>query len=206
MKRLHPFFIAAAGSAAVFGPLPAAAHDGHATASLLAGLTHPWLGWDHLLAMLAVGLWARQRTPAVRAGAAPITTGALPLVFALAVAAGLATVQQGLALPAIEALVRTSLLALGALLLTGQALRTPLAVGILVLLGLFHGQAHGLALPATSAVWQFGVGLVFATLALHGLGLLAAAGLQRWRQAWLLRLAGAGVATAGMGALMTLAA
>jgi len=198
MKRSQLLTVVVAGVSGALWALPAVAHDGHATTSFLAGFMHPWLGWDHLLAMLAVGLWACQRHGAG-------LPRAMPMVFAIAVALGLAATRFGLVLPAVEPLVSLSLLVLGSLLLACRALSGPVAAGLLAVSGLLHGQAHGLELPAAMGVLQFGLGLVLATLALHTLGVLAAMGVQHLRRQWLLQVAGAGVAVSGLSALIALA-
>lgn len=163
----------------------AGAHVLNADDGLFAGLAHPFLGIDHLLAMLAVGFWAAQT-----GGRA---LWAVPLTFMTTLAAGAWLGVSGVPLPAVEAGIAASVLALG--LLVAFAIRLPLAVGMALtsVFALFHGHAHGTELPAMVAPLSYGAGFLLATAALHGSGLLAALALNERR----LRLAGACVALAG---------
>lgn len=143
---------------------PAFAHPGHDLhgAGFVAGLTHPMLGLDHLLAMLIVGVWAAQLGGKARA--------LVPLSFmaVMAIGAGLAT--YGLAPPQIEAGIAVSLLLLG--LLAMAALRVPLAPAMLLVgvFALFHGAAHGLELPTLAHPGLFALGFLMSTAALHAIG------------------------------------
>ena len=87
----------------------------------------------------------------------------------------------------------------------GGVLTGMLAVALASLLGLVHGYAHGLEWSAQTGLTAFAGGLVLATLALHGLGLLAAAAMIRLRLEGLLRLVGGGVAVSGLAGLLALA-
>lgn len=163
----------------------AGAHVLNADDGLLAGLAHPFLGIDHVLAMLAVGFWAAQT-----GGRA---LWAVPLTFMTALAAGAWLGVSGFPLPAVETGIAASVLALG--LLVAFAIRLPLAAGMALtsVFALFHGHAHGTELPAMVAPLTYGAGFLLATATLHGSGLLAALALNERR----LRLAGACVALAG---------
>jgi len=133
---------------------PAQAHTG-AMASFAAGLAHPLLGLDHLLAMLAVGLWAGRIGGHAR--------WMVPLAFVAAMALG--TV---LPLPLAEPGILASVFILG--LLAFWAPRLPLwaPAAIVAVFALAHGQVHGGELPGIVAA----AGFLLATAALHGLGLL----------------------------------
>lgn len=174
------------------------AHPGHADSGFVAGFAHPWAGWDHLLAMLAVGLWAVQ-------GGASRSMLALPAAFAAAVAAGLALGWAGIGWAGNEAGILASLLVLGGLLLTRARPALPLAVAGVALGGLLHGLAHGLESPAAAGAPGFALGLLTATLLLHGLGMGLAALLLRWHRPDWLRLAGGAVGLSGLGGLIALA-
>jgi urease accessory protein len=112
--------LAAAAAAVILGAGPAFAHlDPGAHGSFMAGVSHPLLGWDHVLAMVAVGLWA-----AMIGGRAVL---AVPLAFVGAMALGFALALAGAPLPIVEPVVLASVVALG--LLVAAAVRLPVAPG-----------------------------------------------------------------------------
>lgn len=183
--RLKKLFAAAA---LLLSPALAFAHPGHGDNGLMAGISHPLLGLDHLLAMLAVGLWAAQQKGAAR--------WALPCTFVGTMLVGGLLGFEGLALPALESGIAASVLALG--LAVALAVRPPLllAVTATALFALFHGVAHGLELPEMSSPWAYAAGFVAATAALHAAG-YAVVRLLPQAAAPLVRVAGAGSALAG---------
>jgi urease accessory protein len=143
-------------------PTAALAHPGHG-AGFVAGLQHPVTGTDHLLAMLAIGLWA--------AGLGGKAVWALPLTFLAALAAGGAGGHMaGMALPWVEQGILGSLVVLGAI--TALAWRLPLtwALGMAALFGALHGLAHGAESP--TGFLPYAAGFVLASALLHGAGLL----------------------------------
>jgi urease accessory protein len=134
-----------------------------AAAGLVAGLLHPVSGLDHVLAMVAVGLWGAQLgAPAV--WALPI---AFPLVMALGGALGLA----GVGLPFVEVGIALSAVVLGVLVLREARPRPGVAALVVGAFALFHGNAHGTELPEGASAALYSVGFVVATGALHGLGI-----------------------------------
>lgn len=167
----------------------AQAHPGHG-AGYLAGLGHPFLGLDHVLAMIAVGVWAAQL------GGRALWMVPLSFVAVMALAGGLGI--AGVALPMADNGVAASVLLLG--LLVAFAVRLPFALGcgMAGLFAVFHGYVHGAEMPHAGIAWQYGLGFVSATVALHGLGLLLGRGLER-HGAW---LRAAGALTAASGAWM----
>ncbi|HLA29759.1 MAG TPA: HupE/UreJ family protein [Pseudomonas sp.] len=164
------------------------AHAGHDHAGVLAGLVHPLLGLDHLLAMLAVGLWAAQQSGAAR--------WALPLSFVASLLLGGLLGFNGVQLALVESGIAASLLALG--LLVAVAVRLPLALslGLTALFALSHGLAHALELPLQASPWGYSAGFVLASAALHASG-YALVRLLPAAAAPLLRLAGAATALSG---------
>lgn len=147
----------------LLAPLPVLAHPGHDDGSgFLSGLSHPVFGPDHLLAMVAVGLWA-----ALAGGRA---VWAYPAAFVAAMLAGGLMGAGGAELPVVEPMILASVIIVGAA--AGLALRVPLAlsVPVLALFGLAHGYAHGLEGPGGA---EYALGFVVATLALHGVGMAA---------------------------------
>ena len=165
----------------------AAAHvPGSLGGGLGAGFAHPLGGLDHLLAMLAVGLWAAQ------AGGRALW--ALPAAFLVVMAAAAAVGADGLlgTVPW-ETGIAASVLVLGALAALRVSLPTVVSVLIVGPLAALHGHAHGLELAAGSAL-TFGAGFLAATALLHGLGILLG------------RLPAAGAARAGGGAIAVVGA
>lgn len=145
---------------------PAFAHPGHdaATAGFAAGLLHPLLGLDHLLAMLVVGIWAAQLGGRARA--------LVPASFVALMALGGLAAMNGYAPPRIEAGIAASLLVLGLLVTLRGRLPVAAAMALTAAFALFHGAAHGLELPRLAAPGAYAFGFGLATAALHGAGLL----------------------------------
>ena len=170
-------------------PAIAFAHPGHGDNGLIAGISHPLGGLDHLLAMLAVGLWAAQQQGAAR--------WALPCTFVGTLLMGGLLGFEGLNLPALESGIAASVLALG--LAVALAVRPPLSVAVAAtaLFALFHGVAHGLELPDMSSPWAYAAGFVVATAALHAAG-YAVVRVLPLAAAPLVRLAGAASAATGV--------
>ncbi|MFT2097143.1 HupE/UreJ family protein [Marinomonas sp. 2405UD66-6] len=155
------------GLAALFAALPtlALAHAGHEhSSSFMTGFMHPIGGLDHLLAMLAVGIWAASL------GGRALFTVPLAFVGAMLVGGGMAV--AGIQVPFIEQGILLSVILMGALLVGST--RFPTAVCALVAgsFALFHGAAHGLEMPlnANGALYAFGFASATALLHLIGLG------------------------------------
>ncbi|MEC5290327.1 HupE/UreJ family protein [Aurantimonas sp. C2-6-R+9] len=169
---------------------PAFAHINPAEhGSLLTGFVHPLLGWDHVLVMVAVGIWA-----AMIGGRA---LWAVPLAFVTVMSAGFALAVAGIALPFVEPVVLASVVALGLLIAMAVKLPDSLAATIVGAFALFHGAAHGAELGASGAA-VFGLGFAMATALLHGGGLLLGNALVRTANPILLRAIGALSAGAGL--------
>ncbi len=132
------------------------------------GFLHPLYGWDHLLAMLAVGIWAaQQRGRAV---------WLLPTMFVLTMLIGGLAGAAGVRLPGVEVGIIGSVLALFTLIGKRVHCRPRLALGLIALFGFCHGLAHGEEMPVSASLLTFAGGFVLATVMLHGLGLLTARG------------------------------
>jgi urease accessory protein len=171
--------------------LPALAHvqQGQA-AGFLTGLSHPVSGLDHVLAMIAVGLWGAQL------GAPALWL--LPVTFPLVMAFGGLLGLLGMPLPGVEVGIALSALALG--LAVATSWRPPLAVAALLVaaFAVFHGHAHGTELPPGQSGLTYSIGFVVATGLLHlagiGIGVI-----HRWSAGRIaLRALGAGVAMGGV--------
>lgn len=179
--------------------LPALAHPGHPgaeaqDAGFAAGFAHPFGGFDHLLAMIAVGLWAVQF--ASRSGNRSVLW-LLPAAFVLPMGAGFLFALNGIVLPGVEAGIAISVLLLG--LAVAFALRPPLAAAMAVTAGfaLFHGYAHGTEM-GNGVATTYATGMLLATALLHGVGLAGAMLAQQIATPVLTRAAGAAVAVAGV--------
>lgn len=157
-----------------------------------AGFAHPFLGVDHLLAMLSVGALG-----AVAGGAA---LWALPLTFMGVMVLGGALALSGVHLPGVELGIAASLVVFGALLATRAGLPTLAAMAVVAVFALFHGHAHGTELPELASPALYVLGFVAATGLLHLLGIGIAASLRRlprWSEISV-RVAGGAVAAAGL--------
>jgi urease accessory protein len=138
---------------------------------LVSGFLHPITGLDHLIAMVAVGLWGAQL------GAPAIWI--LPITFPLVMAFGGVLGVLGIPLPVPEIVIALSALVLGAVV--AARLRVPfvLAAAVVAVFAIFHGHAHGTELPSAANPLSFGIGFVVATGLLHLCG-IAIGTLSRW--------------------------
>jgi len=179
-----------AASLAAFAP-GALAHvqSGHA-AGFVTGFLHPISGFDHVLAMVAVGLWGAQLgAPAI--WLLPIT---FPIVMALGGFLGL----LGVPLPGVEVGIAASAILLGAAVMTER--RAPLyaAAALVGLFAIFHGHAHGTELPSGQSALLYSLGFVMATGCLHAIG-IAIGAVHRWPTGRIvLRMAGGSIGLAGL--------
>ena len=196
MHRSLTIFATLAAAAA---PALALAHTEGAAqgGGLLTGLLHPILGWDHGVAMVAVGLWgAVLGRPAI---------WILPIVFPLVMASGAALGIAGLPIPMVEAGIALSGVVLG--LLVALALRAPLPVAgaIVGLFAIFHGYAHGAELPAGISAFAYTAGFVAGTGLLHGAGIALGLMMAAAQGPMACRAAGAAIAAVGATVLVGMA-
>lgn len=178
--------------AALLAATPALAHPGHEVAGFAAGFAHPFSGWDHLAAMIAVGALAGLLGGRARWW--------LPGAFLAGMAIGGAMGMAAFALPMVEAGILASVLILGLALAAWVRLPIGVALPMLLVFGLFHGHAHGAEMGAGGGA-DYALGFLMATTILHAAGLLL---IRETRRADLaLRVAGAAVAViAGAGWLI----
>jgi urease accessory protein len=152
------------------------------------GLAHPFMGLDHLLAMIAVGIWAAQ------IGGSAVWR--LPLSFIAMMAIAALFGASGYGLPTLEPMIAGSVVLLG--LMVVFAIRLPVNLSMLLvgLFAVFHGYAHGLEMPQASSAFLYGSGFVLATALLHliGIGL----GKVAYRQHLLSRLSGTIITVTGL--------
>ncbi len=178
----------------IWTALPALAHlDPVEHGSFSAGFTHPLFGLDHVLAMIAVGLWA-----ALLGGRA---VWLVPAAFVATMTLGFAVAMAGLPLPFVEPVILASVVILG--LLVAIALPVSPVIGMVIagLFALFHGHAHGSELGAATAI-PYGAGFVIATACLHAAGVALGLSVRRLltsrRGDIAIRGAGAAVALGGL--------
>lgn len=164
------------------------AHPGHNLSDFAAGLAHPFLGFDLLLAMVAVGLWAAQ------SGGKKIWL--LPTTFMTALVIGANIAKQWTTLPLIESGIAASVMSLGLLVALSARLPAPSRVVLTALFGLFHGYAHGLELPESAAPVGFALGFLLATATLHLSGITMSV-FTRQRHGAITKMLGAGIAVSG---------
>ncbi len=174
---------------------PAAAHtEVGVPGGLLSGFLHPLTGLDHLVAMVAVGLWGAQLgKPGI---------WVLPICFPAVMALGGVFGILGVPLPATEFVVALSALVLG--FAVAMALRVPFwaAAVVVAVFAVFHGYAHGAEMPGASNALAYGVGFVVATGTLHAVGILIGV-LTRWPTG-ALAVRALGAAIAGLGGVFLL--
>jgi len=184
-------------------PGMALAHTGHhdvAGGGFATGFSHPFGGWDHMLAMIAVGIWAAQL--------AGRSVWLLPALFLSGMAAGGALGGLGLEIPLVETGIIASILLLGGLIALAPRMVPALTLAVVAVSGAFHGHAHGAEMPQAAEPLLYGLGFLLATALLHAGGILAALGVTRMAgpaemQAVAVRGLGALLMTAGMaGALL----
>ena len=170
--------------------LPAFAHlDPVEHGSLAAGFSHPLFGLDHILAMVAVGLWAAQQ------GGRAIW--AVPAAFVGTMALGFAAAIAGLPLPFVEPVILASVIFIGIAIALALPIPTTAVAALVGFFAIFHGHAHGGELGGAGA-WEFALGFILATAVLHVIGIAAGLLLSRVSGKALTRIAGAATALGGI--------
>jgi urease accessory protein len=171
------------------------AHSGaDAVGGFVSGFTHPLFGADHIVAMVAVGLWG------VFLGKPAVWL--LPVVFPTVMAFGGALGVMGVPIPAIETGIALSGVVLGIMVLLASKPPLWIAASLVGIFAIFHGHAHGTELPESSSPLTYSMGFVISTGLLHLSG-IAFGELVRWP--WgivLVRSTGAVIACVGLGFLL----
>ena len=161
---MRPFSALAAIALVLFFGQAALAHTGvGSTNGFTAGLSHPMFGLDHLLAMIAVGLWAAQQ------GGRALWL--VPCTFVSVMALGGLSAHLGLDLPAVEMGIGLSVIVLGLAVAANLKLPVILGMGLVGLFAIFHGHAHGAEMPEDASGLAYGIGFALATALLHGAGI-----------------------------------
>jgi urease accessory protein len=138
---------------------------------LLSGTLHPLTGTDHLIAIVAVGIWGAQLgTPAI---------WILPITFPIVMAFGGVLGVLHVPLPMQEPVIALSALALGTAVAIRLRLPFAAAAAVVGMFAVFHGYAHGIELPTAAAPLAYGIGFVVTTGLLHLCG-IAIGTLTRW--------------------------
>lgn len=171
------------------------AHPGHGEPDFVSGLLHPLTGLDHLLAMLAIGLWAGWRRSAPHLSAR--ASLALPGLFVMGAALGTGLGLAGLFGPSIEIAVAASLLPLGAVLLLRWVGPDIAALPLALVCGTLHGAAHGAELAGLGTATAI-TGFLLGTTLLHAAGLGAALTVPQRFRGPAMASAGSGIAAAGL--------
>ena len=171
--------------------VPASAHTGYGpTGGFLYGLEHPIGGLDHLLAMLAVGLWAAQ------IGGRALW--AVPTTFIGVMLLGGFLGMAGIAVPFVEGGILVSVFGLGVLIAAAVRLPLPASTLLVGFFALFHGHAHGAEMPAQTSGFLYALGFVVSTALLHAVGAAAGIAVGRFYAPSIVRLAGAAVCVAAV--------
>lgn len=190
MKKGLSVLVGMLGIASLY-PATALAHPGLGLASGFGhGLSHPLLGLDHLLAMVAVGLLA------VQMGGRAVWI--LPCTFVVFMIFGGGLAIAGIHLPHVEAGIMASLLVLGLLLATAFRLPMALTVFIIAVFAVFHGHAHGSEMPLSAGAVTYSIGFALTTSMLHMVGVVLGKGVAKVRMESVLRLAGGAITISGL--------
>lgn len=174
MKHLTPRRLTALALFTALAALSGAAqaHTGHGTHSLMEGLVHPF-GLDHLLAMVAVGVWSVSALPQGKAWWGPAT-------FLLALVASAALGASGVTVPYLEQAISLSVVLFGVMLvLANRAMPVALGLGLIAAASSLHGLAHGAETPETGFA-GYAVGFMLTTAVLHIGGVGVGLAIRRW--------------------------
>lgn len=154
--------------AALFcAPLFAHAHNIPGSGNgIEAGFSHPLLGWDHLLVMLAIGIWAAQKFGAAR--------WQIPVAFVGAMVFGGIVGAMGISVPGVEFIIMLSVPVIGWIIVERVKVKPATSATLAGFFAFFHGLAHGTEIPVSASAGSFVIGFALATLLLQGLGFVFA--------------------------------
>jgi urease accessory protein len=171
------------------------AHVGFHPDGFTAGVAHPFSGLDHMLAMVAVGLWASQLGRTAR--------WLLPAAFPAVMTLGAVLGANGVPLPWVELGIAASVIVLGAAIAFRVKPSLLASTAVIAAFALLHGHAHGTELAHAGAMLAYGAGFIAATLALQAIGLALGAWSSRSSSLAVTRAAGAAIAAIGFVLLVT---
>lgn len=166
------------------------AHPNGTSDNFAAGFTHPFLGLDHLLAMVAVGLLA------VRIGGKGLWM--MPVTFLASMLVGGVIASAGIQLPGVEAGILASVLVLGVLVSLARVLPWAAAGALVGVFAMFHGHAHAEEMLSGGSFALYAVGFLLATAILHLSGVLGGLAVSRWIDARAVRFCGGAIAAASL--------
>ncbi|MBX9901795.1 MAG: HupE/UreJ family protein [Burkholderiaceae bacterium] len=174
--------------------IPAHAHVdvSHSMSTFALGFTHPFSGFDHLFAMLAVGLWA------VQSRRSTLKVYLLPALFPLVMVLGASLGWAGVSMPASELLIAASVLVLGALIACAAPTNSVVGACLVAIFALAHGYAHGIEAPQGGISLSFGFGFVCATVLLHLAGMMLGFAAEKLNLRGGLRVIGTGIGAVGL--------
>ena len=184
--------VAGVGAVALL-PGVALAHTGHDVSGFVSGLAHPVAGADHLLAMLAVGLWA------ARLGGRALWL--VPLTFVITMVLGNVLALSSVSLALTEQGIGVSVVVLGLLLAFAARFATPVCMTIAGVFALFHGLAHGAEMPLSASGFAYAAGFMLATLGLHLAGMVLGKAGNETRARLFSRVTGGAIALTGVALL-----
>ncbi|WP_395022461.1 HupE/UreJ family protein [Dongia sp.] len=188
---------AAVASVAVLLPTAAWAHVGvGSTSGFVHGFVHPVTGIDHVLAMVAVGMFAANLGGRV--------LWAVPLTFVSVMAIGGALGIAGIAVPSVEAGIAASVIFLGLAVALQRKWPVAAAMALVGIFAIFHGHAHGAEMPIDVSGLEYGLGFMLATALLHGTGVGLGIGIARFGRSYsprVIRFGGGAMAVAGVAIL-----
>jgi urease accessory protein len=145
-------------------PLISHAHSGESASGFYAGLFHPVLGYDHLLAMVCVGILSAQM------GGRAVWS--VPVVFVCVMAVGGIIGMFNVFLPIVEIGIVLSVFVLGMAIAAEKKLSLPMNHFVVALFAIFHGHAHGTEMPLWSDPGMYALGFIISTSILHLIGVL----------------------------------
>lgn len=183
-RTLLALAIAAAATVPAFAHLDPTEHG-----SFAAGFSHPLFGLDHILAMVAVGLWA-----ATQGGR---ELWLVPTAFVGTMAVGFAAAIAGMPLPFVEPVILASVIFIGIAIALALPIPTAAVAALVGFFAFFHGHAHGGELGDAGA-WDFALGFVIATAILHAAGIALGLGFARFGGKVINRIVGAATAIGGL--------
>ena len=191
MQRYESHVMRLIALTALLWPVATWAHIGSGEAGgFLTGLWHPVSGLDHLLAMIAVGLWGAQL------GAPALWL--LPVAFPMMMSFGGMFGLMGIPLPGVEIGIAVSAVVLGFMVFTEVQTQPVIALIVVAFFAIFHGHAHGTELPVGQSGLLYSMGFVIATGCLHGVGITIGLA-HRWNKGRIaMRVAGSIVLVAGL--------
>ena len=184
----RPSLTALFTTALMLAPALAQAHPGHGANGFASGFAHPIHGLDHILAMIAVGLWAVQLGGRAK--------WLVPAAFVSVMTLGGALGMAGVAVPFAEQGIVASVLVLGVFIAAAVRLPMVASMAVVGIFALCHGYAHGVEMPPTAAGLSYGLGFAGATALLHACGIGAALMLQRSAESRWLRATGVAICAA----------